>query len=110
VETRAFVKALEHHQRWQRDNLPGVDTRQGMLLLIWLLKQNGQARPIGELYKAASMSGATMRDVVKLFTANGLLELDGDDSRRCLLRGTPKLRKVVEEYLDQVNRALAGRA
>lgn len=100
----AFWEALQRHQRWQRENLPGIDTSQGMALLIWLLKNGGRAHPIGELYKESRSSEPTMREAVKLFVEVGLaaLEFDGRDSRRRLLGGTPKLEQTVRNYREQL--------
>jgi DNA-binding MarR family transcriptional regulator len=102
METPAFAAVLERHRRWRRDTLPGIDTRQGMALLIWLLKNPGQARPIGELYKAASLSEPTMRESVKAFVDRGLaaMEIGDNDSRQRLVRGTAKLEQKVQEYRE----------
>lgn len=99
-----FAEALQRYQRWQRRNLPGIDMPQGMALLIWLLENDCQARPIGQLYRASRASEPTMRAVVKLFVDFGLatFELDSSDSRRRLLGGTPKLRQVMQEYREQL--------
>lgn len=100
-----FWKALEEHGRWQRTNLPGIDTRQGSALLVWLLRNDGQARPIGQLYRETSRSSEpTMRDCVKAFVEHGLARIEKDprDSRIRLLRGTAKLRQVVQEYRRRI--------
>jgi hypothetical protein len=41
---------LERIGCWQREHLPTIDTRPGMALLIWLLTNDRQPTPIGELY------------------------------------------------------------
>lgn len=100
-----FWKALERCNLWQREQLPGIGTRQGVALLIWLLKNEGQARPIGELYKSAKASEPTMREAVRLFIERGLAAIDyGSDSRQRLIYGTSKLDQVVAEYRMQLAR------
>ena len=82
-------------------NLPTVDTRPGMTLLIWLLKHDGKPQPIGQLYKDSKQSEATMRECVKVFISEGLaaIEPNPNDSRQRLLYGTPKLKEKAEEHL-----------
>lgn len=91
---------LERIGRWQRENLPTIDTRPGMALLIWLLKNERQPRPIGELYKSSRNSEPTMRACVKAFVSLGLAsaEAQRNDTRRRLLCGTDKLERTVDEY------------
>jgi DNA-binding MarR family transcriptional regulator len=95
-----FWEALELLQLWERQNLPGIDSRQGMALLLWLLKNDGRARRIGDLYKTVRISEPTMREVVKAFADHGLavIEPDSKDPRYRLIRGTDKLKQKVEEY------------
>jgi hypothetical protein len=99
-----FWEALEGHLRWQRRNLPTVDSRHGMALLIWLLKSEGRPRPIGQLYKDSRSSEPTMRACVKAFVEQGLavIEQDPDDTRHRLLRGTPKLQQTVHQYRERL--------
>lgn len=108
-----FWKALEDHGRWQRANLPGIDTRQGSALLVWLLRNDGRPRPIGQLYRESSRSSEpTMRDCVKAFVEHGLalIERDPGDSRIRLLRGTAKLRQVVQEYRQRIGQLAEARS
>lgn len=97
-------QALDRLYSWQREHLPGIETRQGMALLIWLLKREADAQPVGELYRSVSFSEPTMRDALRLFIKHGLAvaTADGNDSRRRLVSSTPKLRRVVDEYRYQL--------
>ena len=96
----SFWEALELLYQWQQKNLPGIDSRQGTMLLIWLLKNSGQSRPIGELYKTGRISEPTMRGCVRTFVAHGLavIERDEADARHRFIRGTAKLLQKVQEY------------
>jgi hypothetical protein len=95
----SFADALQRHQRWISNNLPGIDTQPGIALLIWLLKYEGHGEPIGRLYRESRSSEPTMRACVKAFTDHGLavIEVDGNDSRLRLIRGTKKLQRQAEE-------------
>jgi len=95
-----FAEALQAHQRWIRCNLPGIDTPPGMALLIWLLQNEGRARPVGRLYKEVRSSEPTMRACVKAFADKGLIIvcLDRRDGRRRLILATPKLRERVADF------------
>lgn len=97
---------LERLSRWQRENLPMTDTCQGMALLVWLLKNGGEGRPIGQLYLESRNSEPTMRDCVKAFVAQGLAvtEPNETDTRQRLLRGTVKLQQKVREYRELLRR------
>jgi hypothetical protein len=75
-----FWEALELLQLWGQQNLPGIDSWQGMALLLWRLKNDGRARPIGNLCIPRTRSGsnddevrlglATQRSVAILGTAD----------------------------------------
>ena len=96
----AFWEKLQTHQLWQRENLPTIDTKQGMALLIWLLKNEGRPVPIGRLYKESRSSEPTMRECVKAFVALDLarIETTANDTRYRLLYATPKLQQTIQEY------------
>jgi len=104
-----FWETLERCLHWQRANLPATDTRQGLQLLIWLLKNEGQALPVGDLYRSTNASEPTMREAVKLFIDHGLaaIETGCEDSRLRLIGSTGKLKTTVAEYRRQLI-ALAG--
>jgi DNA-binding MarR family transcriptional regulator len=108
LEARApkLWQALHQLQRWQKEYLPGIDTAQGMSLLIWLLRYDGSPQPIGKLYQECRSSEPSMRAVTSLFVEKGLatLAFDASDQRRRMLYATPKLRRVVEEYCWQIER------
>ena len=55
MDTRSFSEAVKRHDRWRQENLPGIESPQGMELLIWLLKGQGSARPLDELQRTAAM-------------------------------------------------------
>lgn len=83
-----------------------IDTHQGLALLIWLLKNGGEGRPIGQLYLESRSSEPTMRDSVKAFVSEGLavIEANGNDARQRLLCGTAKLEQKVQEYRGRLRR------
>ena len=97
-------------RQWQRENLPGIDSPQGMSLLVWLVRNDGMPKPIGSLYKDCSSSESTMRAITKLFVREGLAALTSNkrDIRRRMLCATPKLRQVIEEYGRQIERVAAA--
>jgi hypothetical protein len=96
--------ALQRHHLWQQENLPGIDTPQGMALLIWLLKNEYQARPIRQLYEESASAGPLMREPVRSFVEHNLavLERNAGESRHRLFRGTGKLKQIVQEYRDRL--------
>lgn len=97
---------------WRRENLPEIDTPQGYMLLLWLLKGDQELRSIGDFYESSHLSEPTMRKAIKAFTMRDLavLEFDENDSRCRFIRGTPKLAALVEEYVSLLARLGAGRA
>ena len=90
----------------QLSHLPGIDTPQGMLLLIWLLKNGSNPRPIDELYKANHASESAMLECIEAFLEQGLavVELDGPDPRQRLICGTDELRHRAREFTDRFKR------
>ena len=101
-----FARLLSRAAAWRRENLPEIDTPHGYLLLLWLLKQKQERRPLGDFYESSHISEPTMRKAIKAFTARGLVvvEFDNNDARCRFIRGTLKLTALAEEYL----RLLAG--
>lgn len=97
---KVFADILQRYQAWIERNIPGVDRSPGMILLIWLLKNEGQGQPIGQLYKDTPSSEPTMRACVKAFIENELAEIDTNtsDTRQRLIRGTPKLFMKADEF------------
>lgn len=97
-------KMLEDWLEWQRTNLPILQTPQGMHLLIWLLKHSNEAVPVGELYRSSKASEPTMREAVKQFVDSGLAAIQPHqgDSRRRLIRATPKLDDTVAELRSRL--------
>jgi DNA-binding MarR family transcriptional regulator len=95
-----FAGSLSRAADWRRENMPEIETPQGYLLLVWLLKHMRERRPLGRLYKSSQFSEPTMRKAIKAFTARGLaiVEFDENDSRCRFIRGTPKLTALAEEY------------
>ena len=85
---------------WRRDNLPEIDTPQGYLLLLWLLKHKQARRSVGDFYESSHMAEPTMRKAIKAFTGRGLaiVEFDKRDARCRYIRGTSKLAALAEEY------------
>lgn len=100
-----FLNALEQLHRWRREHLPGADTPQGAELLIWLLKCDRDRLPLKELYRSSRFSEPTVRTRLNAFIADGLaiVELDGNDARRHLVRSTAKLDKIIAEYIEQID-------
>ena len=68
---------------WRREYMPEIETPQGYLLLLWLLKHRQERRPLGDFYASSHMSEPTMRKAVKAFTGRGLaiVEFNRKDSR-----------------------------
>lgn len=95
-------EALEGLHRWEQHSLPGSSPRHRMALFLFLLKNDGRAISVGQLYKAIGMSGPTMRKVVDAFVDAGLatIALDDKDSRLRLIRGTAMLERKLEEYRE----------
>jgi DNA-binding MarR family transcriptional regulator len=99
-----FLDALEQLHRWRRKHLPGAETPQGAELLVWVLKNCDQGAPLKELYRSSRFSEPTVRASLKQFLAGALVtvEVDAEDSRRHLVRSTPKLEKTVNDYVLRI--------
>jgi DNA-binding MarR family transcriptional regulator len=95
---------MERLHQWEERNLPGQSARQAMALSMWLLKSKHQARPISHLYLDLRFSEPTLRRVVRAFVDHGLASIEPDpgDSRVRLIRGTDKLKQLLEEYRELV--------
>jgi len=95
-----FASSLSRAADWRRENLPEIDTPQGCLLLIWLMKHKQQRRPLGDFYESSHLSEPTMRKAVRAFATRDLaiVEFDQNDSRCRFIRGTAKLTALAEEY------------
>ncbi len=95
-----FWQTLEKLQRWQRKNLPGIETKQGIDLLVWLLKNEGRPRLLKDLYRSSQCSEPTIRAVLKVFAGAGLVVIEHatKDSRRKYVRASPELYRIVAEY------------
>jgi len=80
--------------------MPEVETRQGYLLLLWLLKHKQEPRPLVDFYESGQFSEPTMRKAVKAFMERGLAVVDYDkvDFRNRIICGTPKLTALADEY------------
>ncbi len=85
---------------WRRRNMPEINTRQGYLLLLWLLRHEQEQRPLVDFYESSQISEPTMRKAIKAFMDRGLaiVETDWKDARRRYIRSTPKLTALAEEY------------
>ena len=95
-----FARTLSRAADWRRKNMPEIETRQGYLLLFWLLKHKQKRRPLADFYDSSHISEPTMRKAIMAFTRRGLaiVELDRKDARRRSIRGTRKLTALAEEY------------
>jgi hypothetical protein len=103
LNTLSFSEAVERHECWRQQNLPGIESPQGMELLIWLLKGQGSARPLDELHRTASMPEEAMREVLAMFVDRGLARAsDENDFDRRLISGTAKFVQTVQEYRERV--------
>jgi hypothetical protein len=100
-----FLDALEQLYRWRRECLPGAETPQGAELLVWLLKAHRTRVPLKDLYRSSRFSEPTVRTRLNAFIAEGLavIELDGNDARRHLVRTTAKLDKIAAEYIQRID-------
>ena len=85
---------------WRRENVPEIYTPQGYLLLLWLLKRKQESCPLADFYESGHFSEPTMRKAITTFTARGLavVEFEKMDARCRVVRSTPKLTALAEEY------------
>jgi len=107
-----FAGSLSRAADWRRENMPEIETPQGYLLLVWLLKHKQERRPLGDFYESSHLSEPTMRKAIKAFTVRDLavMEFDENDSRCRFIRGTPKLTTLAEEYLRLLAELGTGRS
>ena len=99
VSSRATNSAMAD----QPSQLPGIDTPQGMVLLIWLLRNGSKSHPIDELHKANHTSESAMVECIEAFLEQGLavVELDGHDPSKRLICGTDELRHRARDFIDR---------
>ena len=89
---------LSRAAEWRRENMPAIESRQGYLLLLWLLKHPQERQALLDFYESSHFSEPTK--AIKAFTGRGLatVETDWEDARRRYIRATPKLAALAEEY------------
>jgi len=105
MDTLAFADEVERHDRWRREHLPGIDTAQGMSLLVWLLQNLGEVRAIDELNEPMPMARPEMQTLLDAFVGRGLaFARDDVVSGRRLIGATNKLVQLVREYRERVGR------
>lgn len=103
MDTFAFADEMERHDHWRRENLPGIDTAQGMNLLVWLLQNLGEVKAIDELNEPMPMAAPEMQKLLEAFVGRGLaFARDDVVSGRRLIGATNKLVHLVREYRERV--------
>ena len=95
-----FAGSLSRAARWRRENFPEIETPEGFVLLIWLLKHEQERRSLGDFYASSHLSTPTMRKAIKAFTARDLatVEFSKNDTRLRFIRCTRKLTALAEAY------------
>jgi hypothetical protein len=91
-------------QFWLRANLPFLLTTQGNEVLVWLLKNKTNPKPLKDLYGSCRASEPTLRVSVKSFVSMGYAEIfcPEGDSRSRYVRMTPKLEFKISEYQNML--------
>ena len=81
-----------------RDLLPGGGTPEGMEVLIWVLKQAAQPRPLKDIYRSSRFSEPTIRRCLRRLVDQGLVtvEASDEDERVRYARPTPRLMSTAE--------------
>lgn len=103
MNTLAFADEMERHDRWRRENLPGIDTAHGMNLLVWLLQNLGEVKAIDELHEPTPKASPEMQSLLERFVGQGLaFARDDVASGRRLVGATNKLVQLVREYRERV--------
>ncbi|MFO1081060.1 MAG: hypothetical protein U1E23_10615 [Reyranellaceae bacterium] len=106
---RLALKAL---YEWERNNLPCRNTPEARELLLWLLKPQGGARLLKDLYRSSRFSEPTMRQCLKHFERDGFIVIEENDSdmrARCA-KPTAKLWDVMAEYQRKFSEIAASLA
>ena len=97
-----FWEAVEHLHCWERKNLPGAETPQGVEVLIWVLKHKDSPKPLKNLYRSSRFSEPTLRASMKSLVKTGavVLESNGSDLRNRYARATRILEDRIHLYRE----------
>lgn len=100
----SFCGHLEQLNDWKRRKLPILSMPQGAEVVAWLMSRPSMARSLTELYTASRFSEPTVRNVIQSLADRDLVVFLGDDGdqRRRLVRASPKLTSMLEEYVSQI--------
>ena len=101
-------KLIELH-RWEQAHFPGAGSSGASEVLTWLLRTLDTPRPVSELYRSLTTSQPTLRRCLREFTDAGLATVvrDPRDTRRRVVRPTPQLRVLVDDYRQVLRRLMA---
>jgi DNA-binding MarR family transcriptional regulator len=101
-----LLQTLEEFHAWRTARLRVLETAPGIETFVWLLKNEGKPVAVSRLYRDSRYSEPTVRKCLHAFLAEGyvVLEFDSCDTRRHVLRGTPKLNSLASEYVAWVER------
>lgn len=109
MSEQVFWNQLEALTVWKRRNLPLLATPQGAEVVTWLMRSGVRPRPLKDLYSSSRFSEPTVRNVVRSLADRDLVvfECNDSDQRVRLVRASPKLATMLEEYVAKIRRCAA---
>jgi DNA-binding MarR family transcriptional regulator len=109
LSEQVFWKQLEAVSLWKRRNLPLLTMPQGAEVVAWLMQSGARPRPLKELYAASRFSEPTVRTVIQSLADRNLVvfQCDDSDQRVRLVRPSPKLVDMLEDYVAKIRVCVA---
>lgn len=103
VISKTLWEAISAFHQWERENIPEVESPQGVEILLWLAKQSLRPRSLKDLYRSSQLSEPTLRSCLKKFVKNGLATIEPlpGDSRVKILKATSDLEKLMLLYEEK---------
>ena len=101
----ADIRQLE---QWQRSQLPSFHDAATQAVISWLIREQGRAKPLGELYLTPGYADGALRGVVTLLAFHGLIDISRDiqDARRFVAKPTRKLIRRMRMYAEQLQHVI----